>query len=118
MIYIINIDYKKQEDLNMKRKILSMVLLGIMVLGVTGTANALLAGERKSLCICRFPGNLHVIRHIRILLGLRLGFRTDARDIILCAHASCPTFLPRSVDCPGEKTEPCPAQQHSSLQGV
>ena len=40
MIYIINIDYKKQEDLNMKRKILSMVLLGIMVLGVSGTANA------------------------------------------------------------------------------
>ena len=40
MIYIINIDYKKQEDLNMKRKILSMVLLGIMVLGVAGTANA------------------------------------------------------------------------------
>ena len=40
MIYIIKIDYKKQEDLNMKRKILSMVLLGIMVLGVAGTANA------------------------------------------------------------------------------
>ena len=40
MIYIIKIDYKKQEGLNMKRKILSMVLLGIMVLGVTGTANA------------------------------------------------------------------------------
>ena len=40
MIYIINIDYKKQEDLNMKRKILSMVLLGIMVLGVSGTVNA------------------------------------------------------------------------------
>ena len=40
MIYIIKIDYKKQEDLNMKRKILSMVLLGIMVLGVVRTANA------------------------------------------------------------------------------
>ena len=40
MIYIIKIDYKKQEDLNMKRKILSMVLLGIMVLGISGTVNA------------------------------------------------------------------------------
>ena len=40
MMDIINIDYKRQEDLIMKRKILSMILLGIMVLGISGTVNA------------------------------------------------------------------------------
>ena len=40
MMDIINIDYKRQEDLIMKRKILSMILLGTMVLGISGTVNA------------------------------------------------------------------------------